>query len=88
MVIGCQPRPPDGGQAAIFETLEEKFLNMLQLMLKLYYQNREGLILWQGLNLNHIENVIMAWRLFEVSWAIIQALSCHPPSLETSPRID
>ena len=34
MVIGCQPRPPDGGQAAIFETLEEKFLNnIFQLML-------------------------------------------------------
>ena len=30
MVIGCQPRPPDGGQAAIFETLEEKFLNMVE----------------------------------------------------------
>ena len=29
MVIGCRPRPPDGGQAAIFETLAERFLKML-----------------------------------------------------------
>ena len=26
MVIGCRPRPPDGGQAAIFETLAGRFL--------------------------------------------------------------
>ena len=26
MVIGCRPHPPDGGQAAIFETLGKIFL--------------------------------------------------------------
>ena len=29
MVIGCRPRPPDGRQAAILETLAERFLKML-----------------------------------------------------------